>query len=84
MIPGTGTGAGRWGWLSPDLGNALSYLLLRMWVSVGLRGCLLHDPACALLRPINSMVALSPTRQPTPDDTHTYQLFKTNHNFFYG
>ena len=44
MIPGTGTGAGRWGWLSPDLGNALSYLLLRMWVSVGLRGCLLHDP----------------------------------------
>jgi len=42
MIPGTGTGAGRWGWLSPALGNALSYLLFRMWVSVGfLRGCLL-------------------------------------------
>ena len=29
MIPGTGTGAGRWGWLSPDLGNALSYLLFQ-------------------------------------------------------
>ena len=36
MIPGTGTGAGRWGWLSPDLGNALSFELSFI-AHVGLR-----------------------------------------------
>jgi len=31
--------------------------LLRMWVSVG--GCLLHDPACALVRPLIVELAYS-------------------------
>jgi hypothetical protein len=30
-----------------------------MWVSVGLRGCLLHDPACALVRPLIVELAYS-------------------------